>query len=437
MAVYPMISTSTIIETSKKWEGRVIDGRFTLRQWLGGSDHSAVFLTERDGKQKAAIKLIAVQNRPSNHGEENRLSAWAGTSTISHPNLIRLFEFGRCQIEGERLLFVVMEYAEEDLGQIVPQRRLDPTEVAEMLPPIVEALSFLHEQGFVHGGIKPSNIFAVDNHVKISAENLHHIGEPAEHKNGSYNPPEAVSGLSPAADVWSLGALLVTVLSQQEPDEQMRGRVQPFVSEAVREPYRTIAQRCLRTNPEQRCNLNNILSGTPDSQTTEQQESIVRRRKAQWVWVALLAGIIVLALFVGRMTLHRQGKSSKASATPAQSAASQSPPSAPLKSTPLGTQRGDVLRQVQPEVSRQAQNTIRGRVKVIVEVAVNDSGEVTAAKLVSPGPSRYFAAKALTASRAWKFLPSQVDGQPSSSTWTLRFEFGRGSTEVIPKETKP
>ena len=46
----------------KQWEGQVVNGSFPLRQYLGGSDHSAVFLTERRGRdpQKAAIKLIAV-----------------------------------------------------------------------------------------------------------------------------------------------------------------------------------------------------------------------------------------------------------------------------------------------------------------------------------------------------------------------------------------
>ena len=50
-------------ETWKSWEGRVVDGEFPLRQWLGGSDHSAVFLTESANvpSKKTAIKLIPVE----------------------------------------------------------------------------------------------------------------------------------------------------------------------------------------------------------------------------------------------------------------------------------------------------------------------------------------------------------------------------------------
>ena len=33
-------------ELWKHWEGQVVDGQFHLRQYLGGSGESAVFLTE-------------------------------------------------------------------------------------------------------------------------------------------------------------------------------------------------------------------------------------------------------------------------------------------------------------------------------------------------------------------------------------------------------
>ncbi len=438
LMVVPMTS---LTEASKKWEGRVVDGKFPLRQWLGGSDHSTVFLTERSGTEKAAIKLIAAHERSaSNHSEENLLSRWAVTTRISHPNLIRLFEFGRCQIEDERFLYVVMEYAEEDLGQIVPQRRLAPEEVAEVLPPVRDALSFLHAQGFVHGGIKPSNVFAVDDHVKISADNLHHSGEPDEQKGSAYSAPEAGAALSPAADVWSVGALLATVLSQHEPDVQRRAGGQVLIPDGVPEPYLTIARRCLKVDPAQRCKLSDILHVQQVTPETASHAGVTPDRRKRWPALAvILACIAVLALLVGRMMLHRNAPASSPVPAEQPTSAPVAPTPAPAapKVTEAANHRGSVLHQVLPDISRQAQKTIHGRVKVSVEVAVAPSGNVTEAKLVSTGPSRYFANKALAASREWKFSPPQVDSQPSASTWTLRFEFGRGSTQVIPKQTKP
>ena len=97
---------------------------FPLRQYLGGSDHSAVFLTERRGRepQKAAIKLITVD--PANTAAQ--LARWEFAAKLSHPHLLRLFETGSCQLDNVVLLYVVMEYAEENLAQILPQRALTP-----------------------------------------------------------------------------------------------------------------------------------------------------------------------------------------------------------------------------------------------------------------------------------------------------------------------
>jgi len=96
-----------------------------------------------------------------------------------------------------------------------------------------------------------------------------------------------------------------------------------------------------------------------------------------------------------------------------------------------------VLQQVMPEASRGARNTITGRVKVDVRVAVDASGNVTQASLKSEVKSKYFANLALGAARRWKFNPPQVDGQATASEWLLRFQFGRTSTQVFPSETKP
>ena len=72
-------------EEWKKWEGRV-DGKFPLRQWLGGSEHSAVFLTERPGQsQKVAIKLIAADAEA-----DRQLSHWRAAAQFSHPHLMRI-----------------------------------------------------------------------------------------------------------------------------------------------------------------------------------------------------------------------------------------------------------------------------------------------------------------------------------------------------------
>jgi hypothetical protein len=49
-------------EVWTKWLGHVIDGTFPLNRYLGGSDHSGVFLVELGGREppEVAIKLVPV-----------------------------------------------------------------------------------------------------------------------------------------------------------------------------------------------------------------------------------------------------------------------------------------------------------------------------------------------------------------------------------------
>ena len=79
-------------EDWRQWQGKTVNGEFPLRHYLGGSTRSAVFLTEYNVRepQPAAIKLIDA-NSP---GAERQLKSWEIAATLSHPNLIRLFQMG-------------------------------------------------------------------------------------------------------------------------------------------------------------------------------------------------------------------------------------------------------------------------------------------------------------------------------------------------------
>src|SRR5215471_11735847 len=98
----------------KKWEGQVVNEKFRLLRYLGSSDHSAVFLTERPDREprEVAIKLVS----PNAENPELQLSWWELASKLSHPHLLRLFERGRCQIDGLELLYTVTESADDSLS---------------------------------------------------------------------------------------------------------------------------------------------------------------------------------------------------------------------------------------------------------------------------------------------------------------------------------
>src|SRR3982074_2663750 len=110
-----------------RWEGQVISGVFPLRRFLSASDHGAVFLTEYKAQNlpNAALKLVPAIPTLA----QAQLSHWRAAPPPSPPPLIRLLEAGRCQLGGLQFIFVAMEYAEQTLSQILPQRALTPDEV--------------------------------------------------------------------------------------------------------------------------------------------------------------------------------------------------------------------------------------------------------------------------------------------------------------------
>src|SRR5579864_5860073 len=430
-------------ETWEAWEGQWVNGKLPLRLWLGGSDQSAVFVTELPGAkpQKAAIKLIPAEAADA----DRRIERWNSAAQLSHPHLLRIFEWGRGQLEGTPVLYVIMEYAEEDLSQILPQRPLAETEVADLLPPLLDGLSCLHSKGFVHGHLKPSNIQACNNQLKLSTDHLCLAGEGVSKKESLpnvYSAPEIAAGtLSPASDVWSLGATLVATLTQQQKFQQDAEQKEALA--LIPEPFRSIVQECLRWDPKQRCAITDIKARlgsapTPGARTQAPVSNLrsatppassMRKTESHFPWrmLIILAALVLIGVLVSRRVLMRQhegaNSESERSQQPVQEGNATPPPSdnSASQRNQGGDSRGAVNKKVLPEVPRSARMTIHGKIKVGVRVDVDSSGKVALARLVSPGPSRYFANLALKAAREWEFNPPLVNGQAAPSTW-LRSE---------------
>jgi TonB family protein len=239
-------------EVWSQCEGQVVDNKFRLRQFLGGTDDSAVFLTSlaEPSSKKAAIKFI-----PAGTTADHQLSLWRRVMQLTHPQLLRIHDIGRCRLANRDRLYVVMEYADEDLSQILPLRPLTDSEAREMLGPVLGALVFLHGHGLIHSRIKPSNILATADQLKLSSDSFFPIGESrkSSRRFDPHDAPEtAVGPLSAAADVWSLGMTLVETLTQRVPASQPGSPADPLVPDALPQPFLDIARHALRRDPRRR-----------------------------------------------------------------------------------------------------------------------------------------------------------------------------------------
>jgi TonB family protein len=466
-----------MLRSWKQWEGQVLNGEFHLRQLLAGAGESAVFLTEygEPQPQQAAIKLI----RAAATSAELQLSRWRRAAKLPHPHLVRLFQVGRCELDHTGLLFVVMEYAEGDLSQILPERPLTPAEARAMLKSTLDALAFLHEKGFVHGRLKPANIMVISGQMKVSSDGFHRIGESSVGlgTSSTYDPPEAARGESSAAgDVWSLGMVLVEALTQHPLTWVETKQDNPQVPA----PFLDIARYCLRRDPRERWTaaeiakmLKQLSSPSPRKAITRSDQSVAKvwRYVVPMIAVALASGLVLAGSRLARrrpdvpqapstvpeqLGAHPQGN--QVSATPAKGQPTQSfsdneqsfslagSPPAVLRevqseaggaTADVGLVPGEVLQRVLPEVPQSARETIHGTIRVNVRVSLDSLGAVTDAEIDSPGPSKYFARLALEAARACKFAPPRVDGRAVLSDWILRFRFTKDATKVHPTQIAP
>lgn len=409
----------TETEIWTKWESQVVNGIFPLRRFLGRSNHSVVFLTECPAQNlaNAAIKIIPADPARA----ESQLSRWQLAASLSHPHLIRLLEAGRCKLGGHPFLFVVTEYAEQNLAQILPHRALTVPEVREMLIPALDALAFLHRQNLVQGRLKPTNFLVVNDQLKLASDTIRAAGDAA--------------GTDLAADMQALGATIVEALTQVRPG--LKSPAEPPSLPASLSP--ALADALLRTlspAPRNRPTVAELRNrADPPSEalaapppTVSAQAAAVappaasgRETRPRWLIPAAALGLVLLAVWAGSRLLRSHTGSAPPHAeamAPLQTAAPAAAPSSETVPSPASP----LVHEEIPSVPRGARDSIRGQIKVAVRVTVDRAGNVVAENLEVHGSSRYFARLATDAARKWKFAPA--DNQ-APREWLVQFEFSR------------
>lgn len=229
-------------------EGEAISENYRLGARLEETPEGAVYLTDTN----ALVKL-----HHANAGDaDTLLDRWSGIARLSHPHLAQIMEAGRCELNGEPFVYAVMERAEETLAGVLSDRALSPEETLEMLTPSIDALAYIHANGYVHGSFQPSNILALGDSLKLSSDTLIPSGQPpAPRARTPYDAPELDTHVTlPASDVWSLGATTLEALTQ-------RFRHDDDVLRTLPHSFADLIRHTLQTDPEQRWTLLQVAAG--------------------------------------------------------------------------------------------------------------------------------------------------------------------------------
>ena len=220
----------------------MLDGRYLLEKCHSAAGNRAVFGTKSVGQEQSSgiLKVIALETDEA----ARQLESWQAVQKLRHPNLVRMLYAGSAEIESIPVVYAVMEPTDEVLAAVLTDRRLQKDEAEQVAGSAVNALEYVHSNGFVHAGLEPQNIFAVGETIKIASDCIQPPGAPYRKFPEGYEAPEvATNGLSAVSDFWLLGAALFEVLSQRAPSAG-----EPVDTSVLPRPFTEIVAGCL--NPD-------------------------------------------------------------------------------------------------------------------------------------------------------------------------------------------
>jgi serine/threonine-protein kinase len=288
---------------------------------------ASVFLardTELD--RLVAVKLLD-ERAASDDGLRGRFVREARLAArLSHPNVVSVFDAG----EDDGRPYIVMEHVEgETLADLLARRdRLPPEEARGLALQAAHGLAHAHAVGLVHRDVKPQNLLLrEDGTLKIADFGIARAAEGTSLTQAgtvlgtaAYLSPEQALGedVTPATDVYSLGAVLYELLTGRPPlevrsldDLAKANAIAPLreLAPEVPKDLEDFVMRCLARNPAYRpTDLERELA--PQTTQTRQMPTAApaapSRRK---LWLAL-AGAAVLAAILLAVTLTG-GKESK------------------------------------------------------------------------------------------------------------------------------
>ncbi|HEX2132274.1 MAG TPA: serine/threonine-protein kinase, partial [Actinophytocola sp.] len=224
---------------------RLVAGRYRLRRRLGQGSMGIVWEAYDEFlRRPVAVKEVllppGVPDAEADELRERTLREARAIAALSHPNVITLHDVARD--DGEP--FVVTEYMPaHSLADLV--RALGPLDVptvAAIGDAVAAGLAAAHQEGITHRDVKPGNVLVGgDGRVKLTDFGIaRNVSEKTLTRTGimlgspSYIAPEVAAGreVTPAADLWGLGATLFAVV-EGHPPYDTGGAVLEIINQVV------------------------------------------------------------------------------------------------------------------------------------------------------------------------------------------------------------
>ncbi|MGE7812900.1 serine/threonine-protein kinase [Pseudomonas sivasensis] len=251
----------------------LLAGRYHLERELGTGGMGVVYrardlLHEAFGEPNAwvALKLLGDTLAESPDGHVLLYSEFALTRSLRHDHVVRTFSF---EVDTPRqVAFFTMELLTgmtldrllKECPDGLPWRELKPIAMQ-----LLDALAYAHQQGVLHGDVKPANIMVGEQGVQLFDFGLGHgeaqqaAGLPGLSRSRlnawtpAYAAPELMAGgrLSPRADLYGAACVIYELAQGNRPGKGQLNKPLPRPRQLPRQCWSAL-RSALEVDPERR-----------------------------------------------------------------------------------------------------------------------------------------------------------------------------------------
>ena len=251
-------------------------GNYEILEQIGYGGMGVIYRArQRHSRRIVAVKRV-LSYRADSHGALERFRREAqAVASLDHPNILPIYEVSE---SDDGLPFFSMKFAEKgSLQDNTASLRNEPRKCAQLMAMVAHAVEYAHTRGVLHRDIKPGNILLNDRGeplvsdfglAKLLDGNNDLTRSLTTFGTAGFIAPEQADGatadLTPAADVYSLGAVLFNVLAGRPPflgsnpvsvirqaSETQAPKLRSLAPSLDRD-LETICARCLERDPKAR-----------------------------------------------------------------------------------------------------------------------------------------------------------------------------------------
>ncbi len=251
-------------------------GNYEILEQIGCGGMGVIYRArQRHSRRIVAVKRV-LSYRADSHGALQRFRREAqAVASLDHPNILPIYEVSESE---DGLPFFSMKLAEKgSLHENAASLRDEPRRCVQLMAKVARAVEYAHSRGVLHRDIKPGNILLNDRGeplvsdfglAKLLDGNNDLTRSLTTFGTAGFIAPEqaggAASDFTPAADVYSLGAVLFNVLAGRPPflgsnpvsvirqaSETHAPKLRSLAPSLDRD-LETICARCLERDPKAR-----------------------------------------------------------------------------------------------------------------------------------------------------------------------------------------